>query len=537
MGDNRYHELLGVDAAIEQPNYYELLRVATTEGSSEVIEKSYKEQMTKLQQNKSPKHKGFIEFLKDELRNAKLTLTNAQRRKEYDATLNSKHVEGFKQLVTPLLALGEVPFRVFETLVANGVSKHGLTDEAARALIQEMAKAANATVQTSEPVAVPPPPPPPLAAPPPPPPPPPGYEGGDDVGFVDALDDTGRASQQPPGNSYYGAGSSAPPAPAEPAGPRMSRFSGDRQTPAPPSADSDRTPSSSRIQRGRFYDNDEPRAGSDRMTPRPGSRSPSDSDWNRRDRERAGSDRAGSDRLPRSPSDSDWKRRSPDESGRRPASGNPDESGHRRASGNPDESGRRRAAASGGQDAPVPPWQQQPRGETPWFARDPSHQETPSARSGAGRTALSPEQAKIADEARKAYNGGIKLAKLAVAAHDALAAYFPRNADPIPRINGVSFEEAFRTENKMLKEALPQFKKVVEKLGSLQGAFAEDLRTRAENNMRAVELYMKEWKELKFKLEFQGASKAEMNRLWSDYSRARRIDALKQEIEKPGEYV
>ena len=47
---------------------------------------------------------------------------------------------------------------------------------------------------------------------------------------------------------------------------------------------------------------------------------------------------------------------------------------------------------------------------------------------------------------------------------------------------------------------------------------------------------MKERKELKFKLEFQGASKAEMNRLWSDYARARRVDALKQEIEKPGEY-
>src|SRR5208282_3872560 len=95
--------------------------------------------MTKLQHQKSPKHKGFIEFLKDELRNAKLTLTNASRRKEYDATLNSKHLESFKQIVEPLLALGELPKKVFESLVQSG-PKHGLTEADARSLIMDMAK-------------------------------------------------------------------------------------------------------------------------------------------------------------------------------------------------------------------------------------------------------------------------------------------------------------------------------------------------------------------------------------------------------------
>ena len=52
--------------------------------------------MTKLQHIKSPKHKGFIEFLKDELRNAKLTLSNVERRKEYDSKLGSKHTEAFR---------------------------------------------------------------------------------------------------------------------------------------------------------------------------------------------------------------------------------------------------------------------------------------------------------------------------------------------------------------------------------------------------------------------------------------------------------
>src|SRR5581483_7063525 len=195
--------------------------------------------------------------------------------------------------------------------------------------------------------------------------------------------------------------------------------------------------------------------------------------------------------------------------------GDPNESGARRAA-DPSESGRRRLAGDGGA----------PAGDVPWFQRD----ATPPQPIRPGAAPLGAEQAKGVDEARKAYNGGIKLAKLALAAHEALAAYFPRSSDPIARINGVSYEEAFRTENKMLKEALPQFKKVLERLGTLPGSFADDLRLKAENNMRAIELYMKEWKELKFKLEFQGASKAEMNRLWSDYARTRRLETLKQEI-------
>ena len=87
MGDNRYHELLGLDSAIEQPTYYELLNLAPAAATIEAVEKNYKEQMTKLQHIKNPKHKGFIEFLKDELRNAKSTLSNEVKRKASSVTM------------------------------------------------------------------------------------------------------------------------------------------------------------------------------------------------------------------------------------------------------------------------------------------------------------------------------------------------------------------------------------------------------------------------------------------------------------------
>jgi hypothetical protein len=263
----------------------------------------------------------------------------------------------------------------------------------------------------------------------------------------------------------------------------MSRFS-ERQTPLPPPGEPSPI-SPPKIQRGRFYGGDDFKPSSDRQTPRPGSRSPSDSDW---------------------------KRPRPEESSRRPASTEP---------------------------PPPPPWQQQPP-PPPWFQKDavaPVAAPQPQASKGGGRAPVTAEVAKTLDEARKAYNGGIKLAKLALAFHEALGKYFPQSGGPIPRINGVSYEEAFRNENKMLKEALPQFKKTLEKLGPISSAFAEDLRTRSDNNVRAIEGYMKEWKDLKIKLEFQGASKTEMTRLWSDYARARRIESLKQEIEKPSEYA
>src|SRR5205085_2699708 len=51
------------------------------------------------------------------------------------------------------------------------------------------------------------------------------------------------------------------------------------------------------------------------------------------------------------------------------------------------------------------------------------------------------EDAKTLDDARKAYNGGIKLSKLALAAHSALIDYFPRSGEPKVRINDVTYEE------------------------------------------------------------------------------------------------
>jgi len=525
VADNRYHELLGLDAAIENPTYYELLRVAPAEATGEVVEKSYKEQMTKLQHLKSPKHKGFIEFLKDELRNAKLTLSSDTRRKEYDASLNTRHHEAFKQMVSPLLAMGEISKKVFDTLVSTGVAKHSLTEASARELIEVMAKEASCTVQTRDPlptpppppVAIPPPPPPPAAIPPPPPPPPP---------LVVPV-----GSEAGPANTYYGG-----PTDAAPHSPRMSRFgaesgvpsaySSGRETPLPPPAPpSESGPLGGRIQRRSFYDHTDyapttPTKESDRLR-----RSPTESDWNRKNRDTPSG-------PPRSPSDSDWKR--PELKAREGPPRSPSDSDWDRkraaSTGSPDESSRRRAVRE-------PQAAAEPTMPLPWFQRDPTPAPPAARATPAPGPKPGPEEAKVLDEARKVYNGGIKLAKLAVAAHGALAGYFPRASDPIARINGVSYEECFKTENKMLKEALPQFKRVLEKLGNVHGGFADDLRSRAEASARAIEAYMKDWKDLKFKLEFQGAPKGEMNRLWSDYARAHRADALKHEIEKPSEYA
>src|SRR5207253_1992346 len=84
------------------------------------------------------------------------------------------------------------------------------------------------------------------------------------------------------------------------------------------------------------------------------------------------------------------------------------------------------------------------------------------------------------------------------AAHTALIDYFPRSGEPKVRINDVTYEECFRTENKMWKEALPQFKKAVDRLAKLSGGLADDIRSRADRNTRAIENYMKEWKDLKY---------------------------------------
>jgi len=146
---------------------------------------------------------------------------------------------------------------------------------------------------------------------------------------------------------------------------------------------------------------------------------------------------------------------------------------------------------------------------------------------------MSQQEAKVAEDARKSYNGGIKLAKLAIQAHVTLGEYFPRTGDMQQRINGVSYEDVLRTEHKMWKESLPFFVKVTERLGQFKGPFADDLRGRAEGNVKTIEQYLKEWKDLKFKLEFSSVKIAEMIKIYREYIDRKRSDVLKREIEKP----
>ena len=149
MADERYHRLLGIEPAGEIPTHYELLVIARDVTDPQVIEAAYKEQMKKLQQIRSSKDKGFIEYLKEELRTARLTLTNADKRRAYDESLVEDASKGFRDWVKPMMALGSVPRGVYDTLVAKGVSD-GLTLEQAAQVIREVAAESGATLQLDD---------------------------------------------------------------------------------------------------------------------------------------------------------------------------------------------------------------------------------------------------------------------------------------------------------------------------------------------------------------------------------------------------
>ena len=146
MADERYKKLLDIEPAGDIPTHYELLGVERDETDDDTIETKYKEQMRKVQSVRSSKDKGFIEFLKEELRKARLTLTNPKRRKAYDESLVEDAIEDFKEWVQPMMALGTVPASLYETFVAEGVKK-GLSEKQAAALIKELAGEHNVTLQ------------------------------------------------------------------------------------------------------------------------------------------------------------------------------------------------------------------------------------------------------------------------------------------------------------------------------------------------------------------------------------------------------
>jgi hypothetical protein len=153
VADERYKKLLDIEPAGEIPTHYELLCIDRAENGKDVIEAKYKEQMRKVQSVRSSKDKGFIEFLKEELRKARLTLTNPKRRQAYDESLVEDAVEDFKTWVQPMMALGTVTKSLYDTFVANGVSM-GLSEEQAGKLIHEVAEAHNATLQLEDDVAL-----------------------------------------------------------------------------------------------------------------------------------------------------------------------------------------------------------------------------------------------------------------------------------------------------------------------------------------------------------------------------------------------
>lgn len=138
MGDGRYQELLGVAVTSDQPTYYELLGLPPGAPEAEAIDKAFREKMTRLQQVRSPKHKGFVEFLKEELRHAKLTLSSEERRGEYDAGIKERRLAAVRELLGPVLALGQLTAEAMGSLVSGVGAKQGLSEADARALVDEL---------------------------------------------------------------------------------------------------------------------------------------------------------------------------------------------------------------------------------------------------------------------------------------------------------------------------------------------------------------------------------------------------------------
>ncbi|HBP18324.1 MAG TPA: hypothetical protein DEA08_11100 [Planctomycetes bacterium] len=167
--DERYKKFLGIEPADEIPNYYELFDISQDESDSEVIQKAYKTQIRKLQEIRTSKDKGFIEFLKEELRKAKRILSDAEKRREYDGSLLADALTGFKDFVGSLMVMGHINKTLYDTMIARGVSD-GLSETQAKNAIEELAQQHGATIESEEAAPPPAPTPPPEREEPPPPP-------------------------------------------------------------------------------------------------------------------------------------------------------------------------------------------------------------------------------------------------------------------------------------------------------------------------------------------------------------------------------
>jgi hypothetical protein len=147
VSDERYKKYLGIEPTDEIPTYYELFQVATDERDQEVLDKAYKTNIRRLQEIRSSKDGGFIEFLKEELRKAKRVLSNPEKRKAYDESLLADVLSGFRDFVGSLMVMGHINKTLYDTMVTRGVTD-GLAEGQAKSAISELAKQHNATLET-----------------------------------------------------------------------------------------------------------------------------------------------------------------------------------------------------------------------------------------------------------------------------------------------------------------------------------------------------------------------------------------------------
>lgn len=492
--DERYRKLLGIEPAGDVPTHYELLVVERSVTDHAVIEGAYKAQMTKLQQIKTSKDKGFIEFLKEELRSARLTLTTPDRRRAYDETLSAGALADFKTFVTPFMEMGFVPRSVFDTMVAKAV-RDGLSKDLATSVIKELAKQKNATLQTEDaPAAI-------STAPPSAasarlprlgdadddpsathadtgdadgepfvdtgeePAYADEYQGqheaeeayddsGDDAVFSDEADGA-PPPPPPPAPLPSGAGGLRPPPMGRsetvlkaPPGAAVRPPSAPPATPAQPAAQD----AGSKIQRGRFYD------FADSYQP----------------------EAPAEPAKPVSP----WAR--------------------------------------GGSTAPRPAWSR---------SSDPGS--SPPAPSPAAAN-VNQDTLKNVAEGRRLYNAGAKLARIANDLHAQLAQYFPPTNGKsaiVYNINGVSFEKVFDSEQKTYKDALKKFEDALEKVGSVGIPAADEVRQRAGQAVSLIKGYVEEIRQHKLR-RLSPMSKPDELRLWQTFVQSNRSGKLTQTLDE-----
>jgi len=148
LGENRFHELLGLPEEVSDPDHYQLLGVDRTVTDAAAIEARFKEQMTRVQHIENPRHKEFLEFLKGELKRARATLTDEARRREYDQELSEERGEELRKVLSHMLVDGTLS-AVAEVSVITEGRNLGLEGAFIRQVVDEELRKAGAKRVTS----------------------------------------------------------------------------------------------------------------------------------------------------------------------------------------------------------------------------------------------------------------------------------------------------------------------------------------------------------------------------------------------------